>query len=136
MIFEAASDAAAAPRNRRKQTASSIAFLVHLATGLWLTVLLAVVMVTGTIAVLFAEIDWLIYPEMRVAPVESRVNSGVFYDSVRAAYPEVGVHSLQTAALQDRTAASAFVAVPGGVWSGASSPVRSPLPISALNAAS
>ncbi|MCG8597756.1 MAG: hypothetical protein MI785_25785 [Kiloniellales bacterium] len=35
-----------------------------------------------------------------------------------------------------RPAASAFVAVPGGVWSGASSPVRSPLPISALNAAS
>ena len=54
-------------RNRRKRTSSSIAFLVHSATGLWLTVLLPVVMVSGTIMVLFAEIDWLIYPEMRVA---------------------------------------------------------------------
>ena len=45
-------------RTKRKRTASSIAFLVHSATGLWLTVLLAVVMVSGTITVLFAEIDW------------------------------------------------------------------------------
>lgn len=104
----------------RKRSASSIAFLVHSATGLWLTVLLAVVMVSGTITVLFAEIDWLAYPEMRVAPAESRVNPGLLYDNVRAAYPDVGVSSLQTAALRERTAASALVAVPGGgfrsVW--------------------
>ena len=90
-----------------------IAFLIHSATGLWLTVLLAVVMVTGTITVLFAEIDWLI-PEMRVASAESRVNPGLLYDKVLAAYPEVGVNSLVTAVLQERTAASALIAVPDG----------------------
>ena len=120
MTLEVARKAAAAPRNRRKRSTANIAFLVHSATGLWLTVLLAVVIFTGTITVLFAEIDWLIYPEMRVAPAESRVNPGVLYDNVRAAYPNVGVNRLQTAALQKRTAASALVAVPGGglrlVW--------------------
>ena len=114
MTVEATRKAAAAPRNRRKRTASSIAFLVHSATGLWLTVLLAVVMVSGTITVLFAEIDWLIYPEMRVTPAESQVNPGLLYDSVLAAYPEAGVISVSTAALRERTAASALVAVPGG----------------------
>ena len=62
--------------NWHKRSASSIAFLVHSATGLWLTVLLAVVMITGTITVLFAEIDWLVYPEMRVTPGETRVSPG------------------------------------------------------------
>ena len=114
MTVEAARKAAAVPRNRRKRTASNIAFLVHSATGLWLTVLLAVVMVSGTITVLFAEIDWLIYPEMRVTPAESQVNPGLLYDSVFAAYPEAGVISVSTAALRERTAASALVAVPGG----------------------
>ena len=106
--------------SKRKRSASNVAFLVHSATGLWLTILLAVVMVTGTITVLFAEIDWLIYPEMRVSPGETRVNPGLLYDKVLVAYPEAGVSSLGTAALQERTAASALIAVPEGgfraVW--------------------
>ena len=104
----------------RKRSGSRIVFLVHSASGLWLTVLLAVVMVTGTIAVFFAEIDWLLYPEMRVTPAEERVNPGLLYDRVRAAYPEFGVDAVVTHTLHERTAASAFVAVPGGggriVW--------------------
>ena len=115
-------DAAARPRTaaKRKRTGSKIVFLVHSASGLWLTVLLAVVMVTGTVAVFFAEIDWLLYPEMRVTPAEERVNPGLLYDSVRAAYPEAGVSGVVTHALHERTAASAFIAMPGGgfrvVW--------------------
>ena len=120
MTVDISGRSAASAELRRKRTASGIAFLIHSATGLWLTVLLTLVMVTGTITVLFAEIDWLIYPEMRVSLAEDRVNPGLLYDSVRAAYPEVGVNSLQTAALRERTAASALVAVPGGgfrsVW--------------------
>ena len=114
--------AAARPRTlaKRKRTASKVVFLVHSASGLWLTVLLAVVMVTGTVAVFFAEIDWLLYPEMRVTPAEARVNPGLLYDRVRAAYPEAGVSGLATQVLHERTAASAFIAVPGGgfrvVW--------------------
>ena len=99
---------------KRKRSAANIAFLIHSATGLWLTILLAVVMISGTITVLFAEIDWLIYPEMRVAPAESRVNPGVLYDSVLTAYPDVGVNSVQTGALTERRAAAALVTVPEG----------------------
>ncbi|WP_422368570.1 PepSY-associated TM helix domain-containing protein [Pelagibius sp.] len=114
MTVEISGRSAASVELRRKRTVYGIAFLVHSATGLWLTILLAVVMVSGTITVLFAEIDWLIYPEMRVAPAESRVNPGALYDSVLAAYPDYGVNSVNTAALRERTAASALVAVPGG----------------------
>ncbi len=120
MTVEPVGGMAPVARAKRKRTASNIAFLVHSATGLWLTVFLAVVMVSGTITVLFAEIDWLIYPEMRVAPAESRVNPGALYDSVLAAYPDVGVSNLSTAALRERTAASALITLPGGgfraVW--------------------
>ena len=109
-----------APRAKRKRTASNIAFLVHSATGLWLTILLAVVMVTGTITVLFAEIDWLIYPELRVAPAETRANPGALYDAAVAAYPEAGIGFLQTGAMNERLAASAFMTLPDGgfrmVW--------------------
>ena len=120
MTVESLGSMTTVARRRRKRTASNIAFLVHSATGLWLTILLAVVMVSGTITVLFAEIDWLIYPELRVAPSETRVNSGSLYDAVVAAYPEGGVNSLETAAMTERRAASALVVVPGGgfrsVW--------------------
>ncbi len=120
MTVEINGRSAASAELRRKRTASGIAFLVHSATGLWLTVLLAVVMVSGTITVLFAEIDWLIYPEVRVTAGDERINPGLLYDRVRTAYPQVGVNSLQTAALRERSAGSALVAVPEGgfrmVW--------------------
>ena len=101
-------------RARPRRSAARIAFLVHSATGLWLTVLLAVVMVSGTITVLYAEIDWLVYPEVRVTAAESRVSPGLLYDNVLAAYPDFGVSNLRTAALAERRAASALVAVPDG----------------------
>ncbi|WP_421706809.1 PepSY-associated TM helix domain-containing protein [Algihabitans sp.] len=112
--------AAARGRPKRKRTASNIAFLIHSASGLWLTILLAVVMISGTITVLYAEIDWLIHSEMRISPGEERVNPGVLYDNLLEAYPDVGVNSLNTAVMTDRKAASALVAVPDGgfrsVW--------------------
>lgn len=103
-----------AVRTKRKRSASNVAFLVHSATGLWLTVMLAVVMVTGTITVLFAEIDWLIYPELRVTPAETRANPGALYDAAVAAYPQVGIGFVQTGAMNERLAASAFASLPGG----------------------
>ena len=116
-IFEA-TESSALPRKRSR--GAPLAFLVHSATGLWLTLLLAVVLITGTLTVLFAEIDWLLYPEMRVTPAESRVNPGALYDAVVAAYPEAGVNGVQSGAMWERTAASAFIALPGGgfrmVW--------------------
>ena len=70
MTAERAGRPAGRARAARKRTASNVAFLVHSATGLWLTLLLAVVMVTGTIMVLFAEIDWLIYPRCALGPAK------------------------------------------------------------------
>lgn len=105
---------------QRKRTLSSVSFAVHSACGLWLTILLAIVMVSGTVAVFNAEIDWLIYPELRVTPGEARVNPGAIYDAVGAAYPRFGINSVATGVDRDRLAASAFVLQPGGgaryVW--------------------
>lgn len=105
---------------QRKRTLSSVSFAVHSACGLWLTILLAIVMVSGTVAVFNAEIDWLIYPELRVTPGEARVNPGAIYDAVSAAYPRFGINSVATGVDRDRLAASAFVLQPGGgaryVW--------------------
>ena len=101
-------------RTRPRRSGARIAFLIHSATGLWLTLLLVVVMVSGTITVLYAEIDWLVYPEVRVIPGGNRVSPGVLYDNLLAAHPDVGVSSLRTAALDERRAASALVAVPDG----------------------
>ena len=120
MALESVGSMTAGTRRRRKRSAANIAFLIHSATGLWLTIVLAVVMVSGTITVLYAEIDWLIYPEIRVTPAETRVNPGLLYDNLLTAHPDVGVNNLQTAAITERRAASALVAVPDGgfrlVW--------------------
>ena len=101
-------------RARRTRSAGRIAFLVHSATGLWLTILLAVVMVSGTVTVLYAEIDWLVYPEIRVSPAEDRVNPGLLYDNLLEAHPDFGVGVLRTNAMAERRAASALVTVPDG----------------------
>ena len=99
-------------RHKHKRTASNVAFLVHSASGLWLTILLAVVMVSGTITVLYAEIDWLIHSEMRISPGEERVNPGLLYDNLRAAYPDVGINNVWTGAMTEHRAASALVSSP------------------------
>ena len=62
---------------KRGRSASNAAFLMHSATGLWLTTLVAVVMVAATITVLFAEIDELVYPEMHMAPAEDREHRSI-----------------------------------------------------------
>jgi len=104
----------------RGPTWGRVAFVVHSATGLWLTLVLLLVMVSGTLTVLTWEIDWLLYPEMRVAPSEARVNAGALYDAVRAVYPEAGINSLETGAYRERLAANALVTLPEGgvahVW--------------------
>lgn len=101
-----------APRPRAK--GRPIAFLIHSATGLWLTLLMCVVLVTGTLTVVHNEIDWLIYPEIRVAPGEERVNPGLLFDNALAARPESGISNLQSSVLRDRIAAQALISTPEG----------------------
>ena len=101
-------------RRARPPKAGRLAFVIHSAAGLWLNLLMAVVLITGTLTVFANEIDWLIYPEARVSAGDTRVNPGALMDAARAAYPDHGVNSLRTGAYHDRIAARADVTVPGG----------------------
>jgi len=107
--------------NSRKGRSSSrrlklrrIAFLIHSAAGLWLNLLMAVVLITGTLTVFALEMDWLIYPEARTSAGDSRVNPGALLDSVRASHPDHGVNALLTSAYHDHITARADVAEPDG----------------------
>jgi len=110
----AVSDTTTASTRARPAKAGRMAFVIHSAAGLWLNLLMAVVLITGTLTVFAHEIDWLIYPETRVSAGEARVNPGALMDAVRAAHPDHGVNALRTGAYHDRIAARADVTVPGG----------------------
>jgi len=99
---------------QKSKSSNKIAYLIHSATGLWLTLMLTVVLVTGTITVFAVEIDWLLHPELRVEPGETRINPGALYDNVKKAYPNAGIDTLETGAMLEHRAASAFMTVKGG----------------------
>ena len=80
----AAAQAQSVPRSWGQRSTANIAFLVHSPTGLWLTAFLASGTVTGTITALFAEIDWLNNPGLRVRLVGTRVRPGALYDTAIA----------------------------------------------------
>ena len=65
--------------------------VVHNWLGLKLFLILAVVFVSGTLAVFRWEIDWLIYPEMRVEPGETLASLDDILAAVKRAYPEMGL---------------------------------------------
>lgn len=62
-------------------------FDLHSWIGLKLCVFMAFVCLTGTLAVLAHEIDWVLHPQMRVEPASTRVSWGQQLDAARAAYP-------------------------------------------------
>ncbi len=97
---------------KKRRTWTSVAFFVHSASGLWFTLLLCVVLLSGTFSVLFQEIDWLLYEQMRVEPQAKRVNPGKLYDALKEQYPNVGVSNITTGANNNRLAASSFVMAP------------------------
>lgn len=100
--------------HRKKAKAGRIAYLIHSATGLWLTLVLSVVMISGTLTVLDGEIDWLLYPQSRVAPGDERINPGDLFDAAVAAYPGYGVSSIDSGSDFHRKSAPAFAAAPDG----------------------
>lgn len=85
-----------AEKRKRKYTAQRVAHLIHSFVGLKLTVLLVIVLFTGTLAVFNQEIDWLIYSEMRATPQGEKMNPGEVYDRVKKAMPEVGTSYMNT----------------------------------------
>ncbi|MEH6418072.1 PepSY-associated TM helix domain-containing protein [Pseudomonas sp. CGJS7] len=70
-------------------------FDLHSWVGLKLSVFMSFVLLTGTLAVLAHEIDWLIHPEMRVQPGAQRASWGEMVDAVRRGYPTWTFESIQ-----------------------------------------
>lgn len=74
----------------RKIRWAAIALVIHNWLGLKLFLLLAVVFVSGTLAVYRYEIDWLLYPEMRVEPGPSLASLDDIAAALDEAYPDWG----------------------------------------------
>ncbi|MEM6301086.1 MAG: PepSY-associated TM helix domain-containing protein [Pseudomonadota bacterium] len=89
-------------------------FLLHSWLGFHLALLLATVLLTGTIAVVSDEIDWLFHPEMRVQPGDTKVSWGELEKAVRAAAPNDALRTLQRGEA-DYFAYRASLLTPSGV---------------------
>lgn len=80
----------AAPTQAKKAGGRRLWWVVHQWVGLKLSLFLAFILFTGTLAVLSAEIDWLLHPTLRVAP--SSVEGAPRWDRIAeqaARYPGV-----------------------------------------------
>lgn len=95
-------------RSKRKMSGQYIAFLIHSFFGLKVTLILTLVLASGTVAVIAHELDWLLIPQMRVTPGEVRLGEGVLMDKLQAAYPDKGLSSFQPNLNYPHTAASAI----------------------------
>lgn len=93
---------------KRKFSGQYLAFLIHSFFGLKVTLILTLVLASGTLAVIAQEIDWILVPEMRVTPGETRLNEGELMDKLQAAYPGKGLSSFQPNSDFPYTAASAM----------------------------
>ena len=68
-----------------------VALLVHNWLGLKLMLVLSIVLLSGTLAVVRYEIDWLVYPEVRVSPGETLASLEDIVAAVREAYPDMAL---------------------------------------------
>ncbi len=102
-----------APDDERRAGASGrrLWFDLHSWVGLKLSLLMAFVCLTGTLAVFSHEIDWLLHPEMRVEPAERTATWGSMLAAVRAAHPDWKVSRID-APWGRRFAAAASVQTP------------------------
>jgi uncharacterized iron-regulated membrane protein len=66
-------------------------FAIHGWIGVKLLILLGVVFVTGTLATVSHEIDWLLNPAIRVTPQPGPVRWSAIIESVERAYPEASI---------------------------------------------
>lgn len=65
-----------------------LAFWLHSIIGLKLSLFLGFVCLTGTIATVSHEIEWLYKPQLRATAVVGEENWGAMWDAARAAHPE------------------------------------------------
>lgn len=94
-------------------------FDLHSWIGLKLSLFMTFVCLTGTLATVSQEIDWLVFPEARVTPTAQRASWGEMTAAVQRAYPQWRLESL-SAAHASRFAARAVMRLPDGtrrfVW--------------------
>lgn len=107
------------PRAVADKGSRRVWFDVHSWVGLKLSVLMAFVCLTGTLAVFSYEIDWALHPAMRVQPAPQRAGWGAMVDAVQRGYPDWRFNAL-TAPRGPRSAAMASMTTPAGrlrfVW--------------------
>lgn len=92
--LRARTDTLRAPR--KSLSVQYTAFLIHSFVGLKLSLLFTVVLLSGALAVLALEIDWLLYSEFRASSGEVRLGAGELLDRLQAAYPEFGLSFFET----------------------------------------
>lgn len=95
MISSSAQPAKA--RKKRRFSSQYSAYLIHSFFGLKVSLILTLVLASGTLAVLSQEIDWLLYPEIRVENTGGpRLNEGELLDTLQARYPEHGLTAFRS----------------------------------------
>lgn len=82
-----------------------LAFLLHSLFGLKLSLFVGFICLTGTIATVSHEIEWLVRPEVRASAPARPADWGRMWDAVRAAYPNA---KLQGIGPYDRSDADYF----------------------------
>lgn len=83
-----------------------LAYWMHSIIGLKLSLFLGFVCLTGTIATVSHEIEWLYKPYVRATPVKDEVNWGRMWDAARGAYPNAKLGGIGS---YDRNDAPYFV---------------------------
>jgi len=105
-------------RRRRKVSAQYLAWFIHSFIGLKLTLIMSVILLSGALSVMSEEIDWLIYPEMRVEqqPGQVHLDPGEITDRIKPDYPDLGLYYIETYPDRPYLAAQADFDRPDGSW--------------------
>lgn len=97
-----------------KAKGRSIWWRIHAWAGLKLSLLLAVILATGTLATISTELDWLVTPAMRVTPISApRASWGQLAMAAQSALPDSQIRSI-VAPTNNWFAAEAWVEQPNG----------------------
>src|SRR5688572_1579759 len=72
-------------------------FRAHSWVGLHFGLLLVIICISGVVATLTHEIDWLLNPAIRVTPQAERVSFSTLFKNVQAAYPDCHVAGIEHA---------------------------------------
>jgi uncharacterized iron-regulated membrane protein len=100
-----------AARKKRRATVARWAYWIHGIAGLKLGIVLALVIVTGTLAVLGHEWDWLFGPYQRVAPEGEAAGLAGIHAAIREQRPELAILRIE-APRGPRSAAMAIAVSP------------------------